>query len=93
MEKYEIQADRRHMVRSVQTAMQGNAIRALVELITNSDDSYCDLEDFGNKPSGLIEILYRKDGYSCHFAVRVVCTEAFDAHRCFHRSIKLCAEG
>jgi hypothetical protein len=70
MEKYEIQADQRHMVRSVQTAMQGNAIRALVELITNSDDSYCDLEDFGNKPSGLIEVLYRKDGYSCHFAVR-----------------------
>lgn len=43
MERFEIQADPRHVVRSVQTAMQGNAIRALVELITNCDDSYSDL--------------------------------------------------
>ncbi len=70
MQKYEISADQRHMVRSVQTAMQGNAIKALVELITNSDDSYCDLEDVGNKSSGVIEILYKKDGYCCRFAVR-----------------------
>jgi hypothetical protein len=70
MERYEIQADQRHLVRSVQTAMRGNAIRALVELITNSDDSYCDLEDSRNKPAGLIEILYKKDGYCCHFAIR-----------------------
>jgi len=70
MQKYEIQADQRHMVRSVQTAMQGNAIRALVELITNCDDSYCDLEDLGNKPSGIMKILYKKDGDCCHFAVR-----------------------
>ena len=70
MQKYEIQADQRHMVRSVQTAMQGNAIRALVELITNSDDSYCDLEDLSNKPSGVIEVHYKKEGYSCHFVVR-----------------------
>jgi hypothetical protein len=70
MQKYEIQADQRHMVRSVQTAMQGNAIRALVELITNSDDSYGDVEDLGKKASGVIEVLCKKDGYCCHFAVR-----------------------
>ncbi len=70
MEKFEIQADPRHLVRSVQNAMQGNAIRALVELITNSDDSYSDLEDSGKTHSGIIEILYRKDGYCGHFAVR-----------------------
>lgn len=70
MEKYIIEADQRHLVRSVQTAIQGDVIKALVELITNSDDSYCDLEDMGEKPSGIIEILYRKDGYCCNFVVR-----------------------
>ncbi|MFH0989225.1 MAG: hypothetical protein V1799_04315 [bacterium] len=70
MEKFEIQADPRHIVRSVNTAMQGNTIRALVELITNADDSYCSLEDSGKLHSGLIEIIYRKGGYCCYFAVR-----------------------
>jgi len=70
MDKYEIVAANRHVARSVRNAMQGNAIRALVELITNADDSYGDLEDAGLKPSGMIEISYRKDSYCCNFAVR-----------------------
>ena len=70
MEKYEIVAANRHVARSVRNAMQGNAIRALVELITNADDSYGDLEDGELKPTGIIEVLYKKDSYRCNFAVR-----------------------
>ena len=40
MEKGVIQSDSRHTTRSIRKAMQGNVIRALVELITNADDSY-----------------------------------------------------
>jgi len=64
-----IKADDRHTVRRIKTAMQGNVIRALVELITNADDSYIRLEDEA-KASGTIEILYKKDGYRGLFAVR-----------------------
>lgn len=62
-----IKADVRHTVRRIKTAIQGNVIRALVELITNADDSYIRL---GNKQHGDIEILYKKDGYCGIFAVR-----------------------
>lgn len=70
MEKFEILAASRHTARSVKTAIQGDAIRALVELITNCDDSYLGLEDLGESLSGLIEIAYEKDGYRCNFSVR-----------------------
>lgn len=65
-----IAVDPRHTIRSIKSAMQGNVIRALVELITNCDDSYIRLEESGQNAGGKIEIFYKKDGYSCSFAVR-----------------------
>ena len=50
--------------------MQGNAIRALVELITNADDSYIRLEEGQKEAKGQIDIVYKKDGYCGIFAVR-----------------------
>ncbi|MGB9845799.1 MAG: ATP-binding protein, partial [Methanothermobacter tenebrarum] len=70
MEEGIIEVDPRHTTRSIRSAIQGNVIRALVELITNSDDSYIRLEEHGSKVDGKIEIFYKKDGYSCIFAVR-----------------------
>ena len=45
MEQGIIEVDPRHTVRRIKIAIQGNAIRALVELITNADDSYIRLEE------------------------------------------------
>lgn len=70
MERGIIEADPRHTARRIRTAMQGNAIRALVELITNADDSYIRLEDGKKAHKGVIEVLYKKDGYCGLFAVR-----------------------
>ena len=70
MERGIIEADPRHTVRRIRTAMQGNTIRALVELITNSDDSYITLEEKQKSCKGTIEILYKKEGYCGAFAVR-----------------------
>lgn len=71
MERGIIKADDRHTMRRIKTAMQGNVIRALVELITNADDSYIRMED-EKLPihEGVIEILYEKEGYCGLFAVR-----------------------
>lgn len=70
MERGIIEADPRHTVRRIKTATQGNAIRALVELITNADDSYIRLEDEKKTHRGIIEVLYKKEGYRGLFAVR-----------------------
>jgi len=70
MPRGKIKAADRDTVRSIKTAMQGNVIRALVELITNSDDSYKRLEGDNKQHKGRIEILYKKDGYRGLFAVR-----------------------
>lgn len=70
MEKFEIQADQRLIARLVRAGTQGNAIRALLELITNSDDSYRLLEETKTQHEGLIEILYRKEGSCGLFTVR-----------------------
>ena len=70
MERFDIQADQRLIARLVRAGTQGNAIRALVELITNSDDSYRCLEDAGTPGCGVIELLYGKDGTCGVFAVR-----------------------
>ena len=70
MERGIIKASDRHTIRRMRTAMQGNAIRALVELITNADDSYIRLEEAGAPSKEVIEILYEKDGYCGLFAVR-----------------------
>jgi hypothetical protein len=50
--------------------MQGSVIRALVELITNSDDSYNRLEGVGECKKGIIEILYNKEAQRGFFGVR-----------------------
>lgn len=70
MKTGQIIADPRHTARRIRTAIQGNVIRALVELITNSDDSYIRLEEGGKFSLGTIEILYKKVGRDCIFAVR-----------------------
>jgi hypothetical protein len=71
METGIIKSDIRHTMRSMKKAMQGNVIRALVELITNAEDSYIRLDSEGNKgQEQIIEILYEKEGYDCQFAVR-----------------------
>lgn len=70
MERGIIEANPRHTVRRIKTAMQGNAIRALVELITNADDSYIRLEEEQKTHKGTIEVLYKKEGYRGLFAVR-----------------------
>jgi len=70
MERGPIEADPRHIARRIKTAMQGNTIRALVELITNADDSYIRIEEEYININGTIEISYKKEGYSGLFAVR-----------------------
>jgi len=55
-----IEVDPRHTIRRMKTGMQGNVIRALVELITNSDDSYIRMEEKGEIREGKIEIEYGK---------------------------------
>lgn len=69
MERGIIEADDRHIARSIRAAIQGNVIRAIVELITNADDSYIRLES-KDKVANIIEILYKKEGYRGLFAVR-----------------------
>lgn len=67
----EIKADSRHVARRMRTAMHGDIIRVLVELITNSDDSYIRLENGEKTKNCKIEILYNKDSInSASFAVR-----------------------
>ncbi len=70
MEKFDIAADPRIIARLVKAGTQGNPIRALLELITNSDDSYMRLEDKGIRHEGVVELLYGKEGSSGSFTVR-----------------------
>ena len=51
-----IQYADRTLRQDAQQAIKKDIIRALVELITNSDDSYRDLEKAGHKHSGKIII-------------------------------------
>lgn len=70
MEIGEIEAASRHVVRRIKMAMQGSVIRALVELITNSDDSYSKLENGSQKIIGEIQIVCRKEGHCCIYEVK-----------------------
>lgn len=65
-----IEVDPRHTIRRIKTGMQGDVIRALVELITNSDDSYIRMEENGEIEEGKIEIEYGKCATFGFFAVR-----------------------
>lgn len=70
MERGIIEAAPRHTARRIKAAMQGNVIRALVELITNSDDSYIRLKEENIAHESKIEVLYKKEGKGCIFTVR-----------------------
>ncbi len=54
----------RHLRHSIATMVQNDPVRALVELITNSDDSYARLEAGGEQVSGkiLVDIIERRSG-------------------------------
>lgn len=69
MERGIIGTHERSTLRNMRSAMQGNVIRALVELITNADDSYIRLEEDDISHKGEISIHYRKDGYHGYFLV------------------------
>lgn len=70
MERGIIAADPRHTVRRLRTAIQGNVMRALVELITNADDSYVRLGSKTKAHESRIEIARRKEGRCATFSVR-----------------------
>jgi len=70
MERGAIESDPRHILRRIKTAMQGNVIRALVELITNADDSYIRMEEENTRNNSTIEIYYKKEGYIGNFSVK-----------------------
>jgi len=65
-------ANRRYKRQNMEKAMRGKIERGLVELITNADDSYRDLEDKGKQVSGKvrIEIERRKKGQPSTVIVR-----------------------
>ena len=69
IEKGVIEVDPRHTMRSIKSAIQGNVIKTLVELITNSNDSYTRIEESGNNINGEILISYEKIGNRGNFSV------------------------
>jgi len=70
--EWDLGTDPRYRRQNMERAMRGKIERGLVELITNSDDSYRDLEDKGNQTSGKIriEIERRKKGQPTIVIVR-----------------------
>ena len=54
--EWDLSASRRYKRQNMERAMRGRIERGLVELITNSDDSYRGLEEVGEKVSGKIRI-------------------------------------
>jgi len=70
--EWELRSGRRHKRQDMERAMGGRIERGLVELITNSDDSYGNLEDEGKRTSGKIriEIERRKMGQPSTVIVR-----------------------
>lgn len=70
MQRGEIVVDPRHLERRIKTAMQGSAIRALVELVTNCDDSYVRLRKRDSADPGKIRIGYDKPIYDAMFYVQ-----------------------
>jgi len=70
--EWELRADPRYKRQNMERAMRGRIERGLVELITNSDDSYRDLEEKGAQSSRKmrIEIERRKLGQPSVLIVR-----------------------
>ncbi|MEO0067941.1 MAG: hypothetical protein ABIK23_02260 [candidate division WOR-3 bacterium] len=54
--QWELKHTPRYTRQNMERAMQGKIERGLVELITNSDDSYRNIEETGKNVSGVIEI-------------------------------------
>lgn len=54
--EWDLGANRRYKRQNMERAMRGKIERGIVELVTNSDDSYRDLEDNGKQVSGKIQI-------------------------------------
>lgn len=54
--EWDLGADPRYKRQNMERAMRGKVERGIVELITNADDSYRDLEDKGGHVSGKIRI-------------------------------------
>jgi len=71
-DKWDLGADPRYKRQNMERAMRGKIERGLVELITNSDDSYRDLEEEGKRVSGKIriEIERRRKGLLSQVVVR-----------------------
>ena len=57
----ELKTSGRQYQRQFVAAIRGNLIRALTELITNSDDSYRRLGETGRKELGLIQVFYDRN--------------------------------
>ena len=65
-QEWELDVDPRYLRQNMEKAMRGKIERALVELITNADDSYRELEEQGKDSSGkiVIEIEKKNKGIS-----------------------------
>jgi len=69
--EWDLGADPRYKRQNMEKAMRGKIERGLVELITNSDDSYHNLEEEGKQVSGKIRIeITRKKGQPSTVIVR-----------------------
>ena len=55
-QEYPLDYDNRYFLQTAQAAMKDDIIKGLVELITNCDDSYDELEKSGIKPTGVIQV-------------------------------------
>jgi len=66
----EIVAVPRHTIRRMRTTIRGSPLKALAELIINSEDSYYRLEQAGLPASGLIQVGYWKRTERGHETVR-----------------------
>jgi len=59
-QEWDLDVDPRYLRQNMEKAMRGKIERALVELITNADDSYRELEEQGKDSSGKIVIEIEK---------------------------------
>jgi hypothetical protein len=71
-QEFELRATRRYRRQNMAKAMGGKIERGLVELITNSDDSYRDLEELSLKVSGKIKIEVERKRGSSPSVIRVL---------------------
>lgn len=55
-QEYRFDFDDRYFIQTAERAMKGDVVRGVVELITNSDDSYGRLEEKGGKTESIIKL-------------------------------------